>query len=304
MRAKSRAERARLDVLGRVGPMRSGGGRLRSDSGPQASPFLILTVVLGLAVVLGALHNRWVARGKTDPALAGVRTAVFPFQLGAARAQSATKTVWDWVLPGKAQAEENVSLKVEIARLRTENETLRAGAAEAARLRAAVGLMAKSKTPPLAAEVIGLLPSPNFDSVTVARGTRDEVKQGMVARTPEGLIGQVTEVSPVSSRVMLLTDVNSSVGVLVTRKGKTQGVGIARGRGRGERLDLMYLKREDDVQAGDVVVSSGYGGVVPPGIPVGVVADVRQDSTGFLKNARVVPAAPLPGALRELFIVR
>ena len=67
---------------------------------------------------------------------------------------------------------------------------------------------------------------------------------------------------------------------------------------------IIAAMHEGEIQAGDTVVSSGYGGVVPPGIPVGVVADVKQDSTGFLKNARVVPAAPLPGALREVFIVR
>jgi|GEM_PF-3057450 rod shape-determining protein MreC len=307
MRPKSRAERARLEVLGRVGSVPSGRGRRLSEPGRgvvPASPVLVLLLTLGVAVVLGVLHNRWTDRGQTDPALAGVRTAVFPFQIGAARARSGARTAWDWLLPGKRQAEEIEKLRAEVARLKQENAALQSDAAEAARLREAVGLVQKSKEKPLAAEVIGLLPSANFDSVTVARGSRDGVKPGTVARTPDGLVGQVTEVSPVSARVMLLTDINSGVGVLVTRNGKQKGVGIARGRGRGESLELVYLRQEDDVKAGDAVVSSGYGGVIPPGIPVGVVAEVKHDSTGFLKSARIVPAAPLPGALREVYLIR
>jgi rod shape-determining protein MreC len=305
MRSKSRAERARLEMLGRVnGRGGPGGGANERGRAAQAAPAVVLGVVVLLGAGIGVLHNRWSAKGKQDPALAGVRTAVYPFQAGAAKTTNAGRTAWSWVLPGKELTAENARLATENAALKAENERLRADSEEAARLRAALGLVQAKKDPPLAAAVVGLLPSPNFDTITVARGTRDGVKPQSVARTADGLVGIVSESSALTSQVTLLTDVNSGVSALVMRKGKQQGVGIVRGQGRFKPLEIVYLKREDDVKPGDTVVSSGYGGVVPPGIPVGVVTAVRDEKQGFVKSATVEPAAPMPGSLREVFLVR
>jgi rod shape-determining protein MreC len=67
---------------------------------------------------------------------------------------------------------------------------------------------------------------------------------------------------------------------------------------------MLYLKREDDVRPGDRVVSSGYGGVIPPDIPIGVVASVAEDRARFLKSARVAPAAELDRAREVLVLPR
>jgi rod shape-determining protein MreC len=126
-----------------------------------------------------------------------------------------------------------------------------------------------------------------------------------IVRTPDGLVGQVFAVNAISSQVMLLTDLDSRVSAVIYRNGKPLGyVGIVQGMGRGEALEMVYLRREDDVRPGDTVVSSGYGGVVPPDIRIGTVTGVLEDRPRFLKSARIAPAAAQPGNLREVLVLR
>jgi len=300
-----RRRQARYESASR--PLGGGGGlRFGGDSSGRSgtSPLTLLLVTVSLGVTLGILHNRWTRSGKPDPALAGVRVALLPFQIGATRTQTAALTGWRWSWGAKSISDENARLLTENARLIQENEALRAEAADADRLRALLGFTKSAKNEPLLAEVVGLLPSAQFDTITVSRGTRDGVAVGTIARTPSGLVGQVTEASAITSQVTLLTDLNSGVSVHVVRGGKIKGTGIAQGAGRNLPLELVYLKREDDVQAGDKVVSSGFGEVIPPGVPVGVVVSVRQEKEGFLKVAHVITAAPQPGMLRDVLLVR
>ena len=155
----------------------------------------------------------------------------------------------------------------------------------------------------IAAPVIAWLPSRSFDTLTIGAGTRSGVRQKSVVRTPAGLVGQVIEAAPLSSNVLLLTDVQSGVGGLVKRSGKTKSDGIVQGTGRGRLLEMVDLKHEDDVVKGDVVVSSGYGGVIPPGLPIGIVQSVSEDTTHYLKVALIAPFAPPPGDLRDVLII-
>ena len=307
MRTRSRQ---RLETLGRSPRSRrrgypafgTSGHRLTPPKGYSAAPYLVLVVALILSVGWGILHNRWRTEGRSDPLLVAVRTVLFPFQYAVARTEASVSTVWSWLFAGKRAQEENARLRSEIARLKVENQNLQAGVIEAARLRAHLAFAEKKGRPLLAAEVVGQDPSALFDTITIARGSRDAVLVGTVVRTPDGLLGQVSDVSPLSAQVMLLTNANSGVGARVVRQGKDQGVGIVQGGGRGRPLELLYLKREDDVRPGDRVVSSGYGGVVPPDIPIGRVVSVTEDKARFLKTARVAPAASLHRA-REVFLL-
>jgi rod shape-determining protein MreC len=277
-----------------------GGG----NRGRRGNAGALLAVVLCLGIVTGILHNHWRAQTRPDPVLAGVRLLTYPFQTGGAIVEAGLFTNWNGIFRARQIEADNARLTAENAVLRSDNELLRAGAAEALRLRAVVNLIRNSAKPPLAASVIALLPTPHFDTVTVNRGTRDGVQFQSVARTPQGLLGQVTDVSALSSEVMLLTDLNSGVGALVRRNGKLQGIGIVQGTGRGQPLELQNLKRDDDVRPGDLVVTSGYGGVFPADIPIGTITAVHSADARFLRTAVVAPAAPMPGDLREVLLLQ
>lgn len=260
----------------------------RTLSGRARAPGLALVVLLALGTLLGLFHNRWRRAGQPDPVLATIRFVFFPFQQGAAQTEAALERVGSWFRPQQI-ADENARLRAEVARLRIENQYLEAGASAASRLRNRLGFAQRNRQRLLAAEVIGLRSSPLVDTITIARGTRDRVALGATVRAPEGLIGQVSDVSLLSAQVTLLSDANSGVGAMVLRNNRIQGVGILQGGGRGRPLELVYLKREDDVRTGDRVVSSGYGGVIPPDIPIGRVVSVAADEAQFLKGVRVAP---------------
>jgi rod shape-determining protein MreC len=228
----------------------------------------------------------------------------YPFQAGSTHLEAGLFDGFGSLFAGRHLAAENAQLTAEVNRLTTENETLRLKAADDDRLRAAAGLAAHQSNPPLAADVIALLPTSLHDTIAVSRGTHDGVHVQTIVRTPEGLVGQVLDAGSISSEVLLLSDGTSSVGALVRRGNKMQGKGIIQGGGRGRPLKLIDLPRETDIQTGDQIVSSGDGGVFPPDVPIGTVVSVHSEDAQFLKSAVVAPAAGLPGDLREVYLLR
>ena len=276
----------------------------RSLTVARSTPYALLGVLLVAGILVGVLHNRAKSLGRVDPVLTAVQLMVFPAQRGGSAVQAGFSLNWNALFRGRALEAENARLKTEVARLQSENDALRKDAGEVERLRAAVGFVKANPAKLLPAEVIGWLPSPHSETITVARGTRDGVADRMIVRTPAGLVGQVIEPGLVSSQVLLLTDSSSGVGGLVRRGNKTLGIGIIEGLGRGQALQMVDLKRDDDIKPGDLVVTSGFGRVFPADVPVGLVESVKTEEGRFLKTARIRAFAPLPGDLREVFLLR
>jgi rod shape-determining protein MreC len=296
--AVGRRSQARLEMLGRRGANRR---RARANA-----PFVALAATLVLGVVVGILHNRSRTHHHSDPVLSSARTALAPVQTATFRAHAAVTgnslpRGWQWPWAGSALARENARLQAEVARLKVKAEQMRADADEAVRLRAAAGFARKQRKPPLVAPVIGLPPSPLFDTLTLGRGG---LREGQVVRTPDGLIGQIREAGPLSSTVLLLCDPGSGVSAYVVRPGeaKPRGVGIVQGQGRSRPLRLDYLRSEDDVRAGDRVVSSGLGGVVPADIRIGTVVSISEDKARALKTA-IVRSSAFPHHAREVLVL-
>jgi rod shape-determining protein MreC len=111
-------------------------------------------------------------------------------------------------------------------------------------------------------------------TVMIDAGTEQQVARGEAAITGEGLVGRMTEVGTRAARVLLITDLNSRIPVTIDN---TKTNAILAGD-NSERPRLIYLSQADGVKVGDRVVTSGEGGVFPPGLPVGIVSAV--DSLG------------------------
>ncbi|GAB4453155.1 MAG: hypothetical protein OHK0029_05400 [Armatimonadaceae bacterium] len=268
-------------------------------------PGVFLAIALVVSIIAGGLHNFWRSKNTPDPILAGTRTLILPFQISSSRLQEVAGGLWQGMTRGPQLAAENERLKAELVQLRAENQQLRDETAEAARLRKILNFVQEKKKPFVVAKVIGLLPSPHFETITLNRGANSGIKPFSVVRTPEGLVGQVLECSPFMAQVLLLTDVKSRVHAVVRRDGNSVGgYGIVQGAGRDKPLKMFYLKREDDVRPGDVLYSSGFGGVIPPDIPIGTVKTVTEDTANYLKSAEITPLAPVPGDLREALVLR
>jgi rod shape-determining protein MreC len=109
----------------------------------------------------------------------------------------------------------------------------------------------------------------------------------MPVLAPEGVVGVISTASPHAAKVLLLTDPNSGVDVLVQR---TRVRGIVSGLLERGAV-LKYVKRTEDVRVGDPVVASGLDGIFPKGMPIGRVTRVSRKDRGLFLYAEVTPAA-------------
>lgn len=109
-------------------------------------------------------------------------------------------------------------------------------------------------------------------SLVLTAGRLDGVREGMAAMTGEGLVGRVVEVGEWTSRVLLITDMNSRIPVSVSDTGDHA---ILAGDNES-KPKLLYLPQDADVKVGARVMTSGHGGIFPPNLPVGVVSSVEH----------------------------
>jgi len=187
--------------------------------------------------------------------------------------------------------EQNKMLKNEIEQLRQQNTMAEEYAAENARLRELLSYKQSAQQfDLLAARVIGRDAVLWTSTIVVDRGSKDGVRENMPVVTGKGLVGRVTEVAPLSSKVQLILDVRSSVGTLIQRT-ESRVTGIVTGTMDNPYMPQMVnIPRNADVQDGDTVITSGFGGIYPKGIPVGQIVSQHSDDTGLLKVALIETA--------------
>lgn len=191
------------------------------------------------------------------------------------------------------QAEQRATALAERA---TRTEQL---AAENARLRALLDLRPALSVRSLPAEVLYEAADPYSRKVFIDRGLTQGVKLGSPVIGEAGVLGQVTQVYPLTAEVTLLTDKDAAIPVLNTR---TQQRSAAFGAGRGGGLELRFMSGNADVRVGDVLHTNGLDGIYPPGLPVATVASVeRRVESGF---ARIVlePAVRADGVRQVLVL--
>jgi rod shape-determining protein MreC len=259
--------------------------RLRSERGRTAVLFA------GLAVFALALHLwQGAARrggGATwlDSAVCGVSR---PLQQILTSCADFVEREWLATVHARDLIDENADLSARVAMLEatlSRSDEERAAYGREAALRSAYPGVGRDRL----AQVIGVGEGGWFNHLTLDRGSAHGVRVRDVAVTPEGLIGQVSAVAARTCRLVPLTEPASSVAVRLQR---SRDGGLLEGLG-GWRCELRYLSPNADVQPGDVVLTSGLGGVFPPGLRVGIITSVKTDPAAPGKAAEVRPAARL-----------
>jgi rod shape-determining protein MreC len=142
----------------------------------------------------------------------------------------------------------------------------------------------------LVAEIVNVQLNGLRQRVLINRGTSNGVFKGQAVMDDKGLLGQTTHVGPWSAEVILITDPEHAVPVQIERTGLRT---IAVGTGDTGSLALPYLPANADVKTGDVLLTSGLGGVFPAGYPVGQVAEVHRDAVQPLAQVRASPFASM-----------
>jgi rod shape-determining protein MreC len=170
-------------------------------------------------------------------------------------------------------------------------------------LQKVLGYAGKPLSKGILAPVIGRGADHWWQQVTLGRGSRDGIKVGSVVTSEGGIVGRITEVTPNTSRVLLISDPNSRVGATVSR---SRNPGYIRGK-LDNYVGMEFFEKVPDVQVGDPVSTSAHSQLFPPGLPIGVVASINLSKSpapvaeiklsapvGHLEWVVVYPNEPLP----------
>lgn len=234
----------------------------------EGRPVILL---VALMVALFALMAGQVRSGPWSTLEGGVLHAISPV-LRAAHA----------ILGGIAEAGSRITggdspsrirqLEGRLARLELEITRCEEDRLENARLRALLELKESLPMPAVAASVLANSVRGASKTCLIGRGSGDGLRPDLPVVNAQGVVGRIWSVGRGISKVQLLVDASSGVAVLVQRS-RVQGVLVGRG---DELLELRYLSPLDEVAAGDLLLTSGQDGIYPRGLPVGVVAEVRE----------------------------
>jgi rod shape-determining protein MreC len=242
-----------------------GGSALRLASAKAWLHRFTFVLLFGAALalmVLGRSDSPLVERARVV-----VADALTPIMDALAQPLASVRHVYDNARELLSLREENALLREQQARLLQWQEVARELQAENQALRQLLKFTPDRKADYVAARVVADNGGAFVRSVLVAAGARDGVRKGDAAATGEGLVGRVAEVGQRSARVLLLTDINSRIPVVIERS-RDQGI-LAGDNSDNPRL--LYLSHGSLLQPGDRVVTSAAGGAFPPGLPVGVV---------------------------------
>ncbi len=257
---------------------------------------LLLGVVLILAALLLYSANLR-RREQTSLFEQAVLTLSAPVQKGFDLIFVQVVELWDQYLWLVDTARENQRLLEKNRLLQAEVENLQEVRLANERLRKLLEFKEAITLSALPARVIAFDASTWARTVLLDKGTRSGVHEGMPVVTDLGVVGRVIKAGPGESRVLLITDAASAIATLVQRT-RTRSLC----RGRGDSLLLDFALRQEDIQVGDQVVTSGTGGVFPKGLLVGEVIRVVRGDYGLFQTVEVAPAADF-SRLEEVLVL-
>ncbi len=221
-----------------------------------------------------------------------------PFQRGVKGSFRGISNLWSDYIYLIGVRKTNRELQGEVRHLRIEVQSLREELFRSGKIEEFVSYQVDTGLVGTAARVIGESPDPWTRIIIVDHGAENGILRGMPVVTPDGLVGRVIEVSSNNSVVRLLVDRASHVPVLVSR---SRSRGILEGE-NSSTCRIKFLERTEDVQKGDIIITSGLGGVFPRGIEVGTVSVILKENYGLYQYAQVVPSVPM-GRLEDVLIL-
>ena len=151
-----------------------------------------------------------------------------------------------------------------------------------------LSLRQQQPSPGTVAEIVAIAHNPFVQKIVIRADAGSEIHAGAPVISIEGLVGQVTTINPFNDEVTLITDKNQELPVMVLRNGLRA---MAFGNGEPGTLSLPYVPVGSDIEAGDVLVTSGIDGVYPAGLPVATIKSVERDSVSAFAHVQCVPTA-------------
>jgi rod shape-determining protein MreC len=261
-----------------------------------ASPGLRLIILLLVSVTLMTLDHRY---SHLDSLRHALSVLVHPVRLlvdlpiRVSRALSASLTERVQLLEDNAELRDQHLLDAQNL------QRMAALEAENARLRALFESSAPVADRALVASILSVDLDPFRHRIVLSRGTREGVFLGQPLIDDSGVLGQVDHLGYIAAEALLITDPDHAIPVVVNRNGLRT---IAVGTGEIDRLDLPFLTNSADLREGDLLVTSGLGGVFPAGYPVAVITRVSRDPGRRFATISARPTAALD-RVREVLLL-
>jgi rod shape-determining protein MreC len=269
-------------------------GRPIYGRGPSAGLRFTGYAVLSLTLMHLDQRAHWSERLRY-----GLDAVAYPVQV----AVNSPLAAWHWLtdsfstrslLRAQNQQLRNQVQALQLAMLR--QQALEQENAELRELHAALPPLIKKW---LVAEVIGVDSGTLRQRLIINKGRHQGVQLNEPVVDAAGILGQVAHIGPWSSEVILITDPEHAIPVQVARNGLRT---IAVGSGNSDELLLPYLAANSDVKSGDLLTSSGLGGVFPAGYPVGHITGIRREANQLLAQVRAAPRAKIDRT-REVMLI-
>jgi rod shape-determining protein MreC len=264
-----------------------------------ASALSKLTVCSALALFLMVADARFKV---TQPLRAAVATVLYPVQLFAMGPVQLVKRSGEYFESLQAAQAAEAAARVKLALQSQRASQVEQLAQENARLRSLLALRERITTPAAAAEVLYDAADPYTRKIIIDKGLAHGVEAGSPVIDESGVLGQVTRVLPLISEVTLVTDREHAIPVLNARTG-ARSVAFGDPITRGGSLELRFMAGNADVQAGDILTTSGVDGVYPPGLPVAKVVSVERRADSAFARISCAPQALVDGA-RHVMVLK
>jgi rod shape-determining protein MreC len=271
----------------------------------------LLVVLIVLSLLLTTVWYREPNDGPVHRLRGGMQVVAAPVGAVGEFVTRPVRGAFKWVADLGVSRSQLEALRLQNDKLRNTVAALEESRLENQRLQSLVNFAQSSKLKALGAHVIGR-PTQWDRVITLDRGTADGVREGMPVVGPlgaapaaateasaaGGLIGQTVDVTAHSAKVRLITDQGSGVAAMVQG---SRAEGVVHGAIDGG-LSLDFISHETTVKAGDVVITSGMGGIYPKGLLVGEVTKVVNQPSSLYQEIGLASSARL-GGLEEVLIL-
>lgn len=256
---------------------------------------VLALIVCGIALQFADRRNQQ----KSNIVRRSLNTICMPFLKAGAQVHRGAEAVWIGLFRGEQLASENEELRAELLHLRVASAAAIAENELNARRNAVSDNISTLRGDLISASVLGETPAKGKRLLWIGAGMNENVRNGMVAVGPHGIIGAVEEVFADSATVKLVSDYTSSWGVEI---GGADQLGLLKGTGDSQYAELHFGRTVAAVEKGQAVVSSGMASsVAPGGLPFGVIESVKRNKQG--EPVAVVKLADDATRLRTVFIL-
>lgn len=260
----------------------------------------VMFLIISVSVVNITLKREYVFKSLETPLL----TALSPVQKTLSDLGFTIRETLNTIPQFFYLKQENEALKNQVAELLQYKQNLVEYQKENQELRSLLGFRNRSFQYDLeAAEVIARDPGNWFNVITIDKGESHGIEKDMAVITDKGLVGYILSTTSNTSKVMLITDERSSVSAMIQR---TRDNGVVKGTidpAPNGYLKMVFLPHDANLVKGDIVISSGLGGLIPKGIVIGEVEEANKESHELMQYAIIKPSVDFL-KLERVFVIK